>query len=56
MPTNLGAVVEKRKAQAETQTEITLVLVWLIICLIMLVLLFADQSFAKANIEWMCLF
>jgi hypothetical protein len=57
MPTDLGVVVErKRRAQAETQTDITIVLVWFIICLVMLVLLFADQSFAKANIEWMCLF
>ena len=57
MPTDLGAVIErKRETQAQTQTDITVVLVWFIICLFMLVLLFADQSFAKANIEWMCLF
>jgi hypothetical protein len=57
VPTDLGAAFQrKREAQAQTQTDITLVLVWLIICLIMFVLLFADQSFAKANIEWMCLF
>jgi preprotein translocase subunit SecG len=57
MPTDLGVAFERKgEAQAQTQTEITLVLVWLIICLVMFVLLFADQSFAKANIEWMCLF
>ena len=57
MPTDLGAVIErKRETQAQTQTDITVVLVWFIICLFMLVLLFADQSFAKANIEWMRLF
>jgi hypothetical protein len=57
MPTDLGAVIErKREAQAQTQTDITMVLVWFIICLFMLVLLFADQGFAKANVEWMCLF
>jgi hypothetical protein len=57
MPTDLSAVVErKRKVQAEAQTDITFVLVCLIICLVMFVLLFADQSFAQANIEWMCLF
>jgi len=55
MPTDLGAVsARKREAQAETQTDttiITIVLVWLIICLVMFVLLFADQSFSKAAIE-----
>ena len=57
MPTDLSAVVErKRKVQAEAQTDITFVLVCLITCLVMFVLLFADQSFAQANIEWMCLF
>jgi hypothetical protein len=57
MPTDLGVVFgRKRVAQAQTQTDITLVLVWLIICLVMFVRLFSDQSFAKANIEWMYLF
>ena len=57
MPTDLPALsVRKRKAQAPTQTEITIVLVWVIIWLSMLVLLLADQSFAKATIEWECLF
>jgi hypothetical protein len=46
----------KRKAHAQTQTLITIALVWFIICLGMLALLFADQSFSKAAIELMCLF
>jgi hypothetical protein len=46
------ALERKRKAtQAQTQTEITILLVCLIIGLIMLVLLFADQSFFKSNVE-----
>jgi len=46
MPTDFGAVVDrKRKVRAEAQTDITFVLVCLIICLVMLVLLFTDQSF-----------
>jgi hypothetical protein len=58
MPTDLLRAVsaQKRKAHAQTQTEITIVLVWVIIWLGMLVLLLADQSFAKATIEWECLF
>jgi hypothetical protein len=57
MPTDLPAVSSrKRNAQAQTQADITMVLVWVIICLVMLVLLLADQSFAKATIEWECLF
>jgi hypothetical protein len=60
MPTDLGAVsARERKAQAQTQTDttiITIVLVWFIICLVMFVLLLADQSFSKAAIELMCLF
>ena len=57
MPTDLGVVSERKgKAQAATQTVITIGLVWFIICLIMLVLLFADQSFSRATIELMCLF
>jgi hypothetical protein len=55
MPTDLGVASErKRKAtQAQTQTEITFLLVWVIISLVMLVLLFADQSLSKATIELM---
>ena len=49
MPTDLcAASARKHKAQAQTQTDITLLLVWFIICLLNLVLLFVDQSFAKA--------
>jgi hypothetical protein len=60
MLTNTGAIsTRERKAQAQPQTDttiITIVLVWFIICLVMFVLLFADQSFSKAAIELMCLF
>ncbi|MFY9836482.1 MAG: hypothetical protein WAK55_08425 [Xanthobacteraceae bacterium] len=57
MPTDLPAVsARKRNAQAQTKTDITMVLIWVIICLVVLVLLLADQSFAKATIEWECLF
>ena len=60
MPTDLRAVsARKRKAQAQTKTNITIitiVLVYFIICLSMLVLLFADQSFSKAAIELMGFF
>jgi len=56
MPTDLEAVsARKRKVRAQKQTDTTMVSVWFIICLVML-LLFADQSFAKATIEWMNLF
>jgi hypothetical protein len=57
MPTDLGMALErKRKAtQAHTQTEITTALVWFIVCLVMLVLLFADQSLSKTTIGWECL-
>jgi hypothetical protein len=57
MPTDLLAVsARKHKAQIGTQTDITIALVCVIVCLVMLVLLFVDQSFANATIEWMCLF
>ena len=60
MLTNTGAIsTRERKAQAQLQTDttiITIVLVWFLICLVMFVLLFADQSFSKAAIELMCLF
>ncbi|MFY9836415.1 MAG: hypothetical protein WAK55_08070 [Xanthobacteraceae bacterium] len=49
MPTDLPAVsARRRKAQTQTQTDITIVSVGFIIVLVNLVLLFADQSFAKA--------
>jgi uncharacterized membrane protein len=55
MPTDLEAVsARKHKTQAQTQIDtaiITIMLIWFIICLAMLVLLFADQSFSKAAIE-----
>jgi hypothetical protein len=38
---------------AQTQAEVTLLLVCVIVTLVMLVLLFADQSFSKATIELM---
>jgi hypothetical protein len=47
---------KRKAAQAQTQIEITVVLAWIMIGLVMLVLLFADQSFSKATIELMCLF
>ena len=55
MPTNLRVITEReRKAtQPETQTAITILLVFVIISLVMLVLLFLDQSFSKASIEQM---
>jgi hypothetical protein len=58
MPTDVSVASEcKRKAaQVQTQIEITVVLAWIMIGLVMLVLLFADQSFSKATIELMCLF
>jgi hypothetical protein len=57
MPTDLGVVSEgKGEAQAQTQAEITILLVCFIITLVMLVLLFADQSFSKATIELMSFF
>ena len=56
MPTSLPTVLARRP-QAQTQTDIiTLALVWVVVCLVVLVMLFADQSFAKATIEWMVLF
>jgi uncharacterized membrane protein len=58
MPTDMGAV-SARKAQAQTQTDTTIIsilLVWFIICLVMFVLLLADQSFSKAAIELMRLY
>jgi signal transduction histidine kinase len=49
MPTDLRVVsARKRKAQAQIRNNITMTLVWFIIVLVNLVLLFADQSYAKA--------
>jgi hypothetical protein len=57
MPTDLGVALERKRlaTQAQTQTEITTSLVWFVISLVMLVLLFADQSLSKTTIEWECL-
>jgi hypothetical protein len=41
--------------KARLCTEVTILLVFVIISLVMLVLLVADQSFSKATIEWECL-
>ena len=53
VPTDLGVASgrERKATQAQTQTAITILLVFVIISLVMLVLLFADQSFSKATIE-----
>lgn len=53
MPTDLGAASERKRkaAQAQAQTETTILLVFVIISLVALVVLVADQSFAKATIE-----
>jgi len=59
MPTDLGAVSARKpdaQAQTENATIITIVLILFIICLVMFVLLFADQRFSKAAVELMCLF
>jgi hypothetical protein len=49
MPTDLPAVgAQKRKVQTQAQTDITIVSVLFIIFLVNLVLLLADQNFAKA--------
>ena len=56
MPTDLSVALErKRKAtQAQKQSDHSIALVWVIMSLVMLVLLFADQS-SKATIGWECL-
>jgi hypothetical protein len=56
MPTDLGVALERKRqaTQAQTQTEIATSLVWFVISLVMLVLLFADQSLSKTTIEWEC--
>jgi hypothetical protein len=55
MPTDLRLASErKHKAtQAQRQVEVTLKLLFVIISLVALVLLAADQSFSKASIELM---
>jgi hypothetical protein len=53
---SVASECKRKTAQAQTQIEITVVLAWIMIGLVMLVLLFADQSFSRATIELMCLF
>ena len=53
MPTDLQAVfARKRKAQRERKKEIqdntTMLSLWIVVCLVMLVLLFVDKSYAQA--------
>jgi hypothetical protein len=58
MPTDLAAVyAQKRRAQAQTQADAELVLIFVLIGLLSsLVLLYADESFARATIELMTLY
>ncbi len=61
MPTDLEALfAQKRKEQGhkekERQTNIAMLSVWMIICLVMLVLVFVDKSYAQAMGELMDLF
>jgi hypothetical protein len=57
MPTDIAAVyARKRAAQAQVQGDITMALIFIIIWLANLVLLFADESFARATIEFMTLY
>ncbi len=61
MPTDLEALLARKlKAQREKikerQTNTTMLSVWIIICLVMLVLLFFDSSYAQAMQELMELF
>jgi len=56
MPTDLLVVqTQKRRAHAQAQSDITLALIFIIIWLANLVLLFADESFARATTEFMTL-
>jgi hypothetical protein len=60
VPTDLPSVsAQKRKAQTQTQTDITsIVLIWAILLLGMLelTLLLADQGFSSPTTDWECLF
>ncbi len=58
MPTDLQALfAQKRRAQRDKergrQASITMLSLWVIICLIMLVLVFVDKSYAVALQELM---
>jgi hypothetical protein len=49
MPTELGAVLaRKRETKAQSDTHTTIMLVYFIVCLVAVVLLFVDQSYAEA--------
>ena len=57
VPTDLLVVhAQKRQAHARTQSDITLALIFIIVWLANLVLLFADESFARATIVFMTLY
>jgi hypothetical protein len=61
MPTDLEAVFARkremqREKQKERQSNATVLSVWVIICLVMLVLVFVDNSYAQAVEEMMDLF
>jgi predicted nucleic acid-binding Zn ribbon protein len=61
MPTDLEAVLaRKREAQSQKekqrQNDVTMISIWVVICLVMLVLLFVDNSYAQAMEELMDLF
>ncbi len=58
MPTDIAAVcARKRAAQAETQADLELVVIFVLIGLLSsLLLLFIDESFARAAIELMTLY
>lgn len=61
MPTDLAAVFARkretlRQKQKERRANLTMILVWVIICLVMLVLVFFDKSYAQAMEELMDLF
>ena len=61
MPTDLDAArARKRKARREKekqrQTNVTLLSIWTVVCLVMIVLLFVDRSYAQAMEELIGLF
>ncbi len=61
MPTDLDALFEQkckalREKEKERQNNSTMLSVWVIICLVMLLLLFVDKSYAQALAQLMYLF
>jgi hypothetical protein len=53
MPTDLTSdLTRNSETAAQTQTHVTFVMVYVIVCLVAIVLLFMDQSYAAA-VEWM---